>query len=128
MAPKRKKILLIIVICLATGIGFFFFLKKKPTETSPVVNQAPAVNQTLKTLAVQSVFYTDMEDPDPSLWLGERSADKSFSGKFSNKVTDKSDFGITFLKKGNEIPNHWKIKQVRISMRLFCNQIGRAHV
>lgn len=109
---------------LILAASLFFLLKKKavkPEEhivVKKVVQTAPA----LKTLATTVTFLTDMESPDPADWIGEKSGEKYYSGKFSNSLSDKAEFGITLLKKGSEIPQHTKLKQVRISFQLFSNE------
>ncbi|MEO8085809.1 MAG: hypothetical protein ABI763_03260 [Bacteroidota bacterium] len=119
MLSKKKLSGLFLILVLAVAAYFFVRHKnKKPVDVVKVT--APVVPPSkYNTLAVTATFFTDMEDPDRATWIGERSAEKFFSGKFSNKLSDKAEYGMTLSKKGIEIPQHEKVKQVRISFQLF---------
>ena len=124
MFLKKYKDRILLVLLLATGAGYFLIKKKnnKKAEAPPEIEIPVAAVSKLKTLNVTSVFFTDMEEPDQQMWLGEKSSEKKYSGNFCNKLSDKTEYGITFIKKGIEIPEYKKIKQARISFQLFCDQ------
>ncbi len=116
----KKKFLFAAFILLLVAISLFIFRKKEnKSGNSIVVTDLVPENPKFKTLSLSAAYFTDMEDPDPTTWAGGKNSEHSFSGKFSNKLSDKVEYGITFSKKGIEIPLHKTIKQARISFKVF---------
>ena len=119
MKFKKYKYWLVLMVFFIAGISYFMWKKNKHEVVLPEIKPAAKTVSGLKMVAVTSEYFTDMEDPDPGLWLGEKSPDKKYSGKFSNKISDKTDYGMTFYRKGADVPGHEKFKQVRISLQLY---------
>ena len=118
----KKKLFFAAIIFLAAAAVFFARKKENKPDSSAEVKDSVPNNPKFTTLSISATFFTDMEEPNPATWVGEKNTEQHFSGKFSNKLSDKVEYGITFSKKGNEIPSHEKVKQARISLQAFSKE------
>lgn len=120
----KKKILAVLILAAVAGACYFFFTRKRPrafTETPPQKTSAP-LSEKYNVLAMTSSFFTDLENPDPSLWNGTYTNEKYFSGTNSCKLSPADEYGVTFSKKVSELPGYDKLKQARISFRILSGQ------
>jgi hypothetical protein len=120
---NKKFIITAIVLLFAAGASFIIYKKfySRRTIALPVTKRT-SVSKTYKSVSVTASYFTDMESIDTANWKGFQNNEKFFSGSYSNKLDRESEFGITFRKKVNEIPEHEKIREIRISCQVWKNQ------
>lgn len=113
----------ILILCLAVLVAVsYYFLKRKKQNSIVLESSSNKTNSTLYTsLTPTSIFFTDLEDPEASLWRGIKNSEKSLSGKFSNKLSSDNEYGMTFFKKVGELPNYNSIRQIKISFNAYSD-------
>jgi len=75
-----------------------------------------------KTVAVVASYFNDLESAITGNWLGTQDSEKFFSGALSNKLDDQHEYGLTFTIKVTEIPQHEKIRELKINFQVFSEQ------
>ncbi|CAN5375797.1 hypothetical protein BH11BAC1_BH11BAC1_14300 [soil metagenome] len=118
----KKKSLFALLIILA-GLAALYLFIARSRHAGNYQNASHEVDETTKskTPGEAEIYFNNMENSDLAIWLGERSSEKYFSGKFSTKLSGQDEYGMTFSKKGIEIESREKIRQVKISFQVFSD-------
>jgi len=118
---NKKAVIAILVVAIAAA-GFFFIRKKRSAVEPAIKTKSVVATKGYKTVAVIASYFTDLETVDAANWAGFQNDDKFLSGKFSNKLDDQMEYGITFTKNGMEIPQHEKIREIKLSFQVYSDQ------
>jgi hypothetical protein len=113
---KVNRIFIFISLIFLSGLGYRYFFKKKPIDTSTV-----PITETKKDSIVYTTLLSEFFDLQNYNGPGT-SSEKASSGKFSQKLSPDLEFGFGVVKSIQTIPSGEGIKNIDLTVQCYTQK------